>query len=651
MSAILQMTSPNPLKRPYEATEVETQSHYDDQSENRPEKLPSQSELQEHSPTRTSVAVPTSDGSLAASRATSPLQSTTPFTTTIGSPLKKRKLTASEKKTRRMEKEQKDQLKAAEKAKKEEEKRIKDEEKKAKEELQKQEKKKREDDKEEKRKAKEAENKAKEEKKRKEDEEKARKERSQLRLGSFFTKPQQSLAGLVGSPARDRDALMSSRRNSIVSVDEVASAISSRSVSVAPEELTNIEYERAFPSFFLQSHTTLAPVNRHRRPIGVGIDVNDVMDSAMLNGVNTAEALGEMIARMLSGCGNVPHGNRARRVVSVKDIIDRLHGPWNYPIDLTDQAQHSTTNPLELLCSTPLKYLRYAEDVRPPYIGTYSKLPVGHTVSKLCRNPFTRSLPAVNYDYDSEMEWQEPEEGEYLGSEDEEDEAEDDEGEDLEGFLDDEEAGADTKVNKPKHVMGDLEPMNTGLCWSSKNSRTELVVPYGKDTLNLNNFRLDVLLANPTLPIDPHSTSYWSPITPTKTSAAQMPPPSRIPLTGLKTANTLSTPSDPLSKGSNFLKLSSSQASASSSAPTKSVKTNVKKPLPPDQLEDFRKAVQGSDLTKAGLVEVLKKQFPKAGKETIKATLEQIADRVGGKEADKRWKLKDEVVGAQAGSS
>ena len=300
----------------------------------------------------------------------------------------------------------------------------------------------------------------------------------------------------MGSPARDRDASLASRRNSIISIDEAPSGVTSRSVSVVPEEAKKVEYERAFPSFFLHSHTKLAPVNLHIASVGIEQNVNDYMDSEISRSVNTASALDEMITKMLEGFGKHPgrrraaRNDRTRRVISVKNIIDRLHGTRNDPIDLTSIS----TNPLELLRSTPLKYLRYAEDVRPPYIGTYSKLPVGLSVSKLCRNPFTRALPAVNYDYDSEMEWQEPEEGEYLGSEDEEDEVEDDEGEDLEGFLDDEEAGADSKINKPKHVMGDLEPINTGLCWEFGNKKGDLVVQYGKDTINLNNFKIDVLL-------------------------------------------------------------------------------------------------------------------------------------------------------------
>lgn len=40
-----------------------------------------------------------------------------------------------------------------------------------------------------------------------------------------------------------------------------------------------------------------------------------------------------------------------------------------------------------------------------------------------------------------------------------------------------------------------------------------------------------------------------------------------------------------------------------------------------------------------GLVEVLKKKFPGRTGGAIKATLDLVAKRVGGKEAEKRWVL------------
>ena len=62
--------------------------------------------------------------------------------------------------------------------------------------------------------------------------------------------------------------------------------------------------------------------------------------------------------------------------------------------------------------------------------------------------------------------------------------------------------------------------------------------------------------------------------------------------------------------------------------------------VPPEMLEDFKRAVVGSDMTKAGLIEHLKKTFPKIGKDHIRNSLDLVAHRVGDKRDDKRWVLK-----------
>ncbi|KAI4124356.1 MAG: hypothetical protein LQ347_005770, partial [Umbilicaria vellea] len=150
--------------------------------------------------------------------------------------------------------------------------------------------------------------------------------------------------------------------------------------------------------------------------------------------------------------------------------------------------------PVHWLRATSTKYLKFAEDIRPPYIGTYSKLPAECAVSKLCRNPFTRGLPQTNYDYDSEAEWEEPGEGEDLDSEGEEELGEDEDGDEMDGFLDDEDAGDGTGVagNRRRLVIGDLEPVSTGLCWDDGQGGGKR--KGGPSTFDLSPFRLEVIL-------------------------------------------------------------------------------------------------------------------------------------------------------------
>lgn len=78
--------------------------------------------------------------------------------------------------------------------------------------------------------------------------------------------------------------------------------------------------------------------------------------------------------------------------------------------------------------------------------------------------------------------------------------------------------------------------------------------------------------------------------------------------------------------------------------------------IPSELMDEFKKAVDGNDLTKVGLLEVLKKQyvfilplpvviliqfrFPKQPKDAIRYTLESVAERVGSKATEKKWILK-----------
>jgi len=77
-----------------------------------------------------------------------------------------------------------------------------------------------------------------------------------------------------------------------------------------------------------------------------------------------------------------------------------------------------------------------------------------------------RSRPELDYDYDSEAEWQESEEGDDVESNAESD----DEGnsaadpEEMDDFLDDEETGEGAK-NKRKLFTSDMKPTCSGICW------------------------------------------------------------------------------------------------------------------------------------------------------------------------------------------
>lgn len=386
-------------------------------------------------------------------------------------PKKKPKLTFAEQEHKKILKEIRDREKADERARKEAEKRDKEHDKAKRDAEKEAERLKREAEKEEKRQVKEAERlvkeaekaekekerKAKEEEKRKKEEEKLRleeekkkKERSQKKLNSFF----------ISQPAKKPEKDMS---------PEPGNAAGGAPDDKSPNKRCEIsDYEKAFPAFFVQNSVTLAPILRFGRDEFATHTLEHELD-ACLSGSKAAERPQKLDA---TKAFNIPHKcftRRGRRCVPVKQIMSHLLGGSSRPIDLTTDSQNAQIkNTRTSLRAIPYKILKFAEDVRPPYIGTYTKQPVSGA-ARLARNPIKRDLPGVDYDYDSEAEWEEPgEDEEDLGSEGEDDDDADGE-EDLDGFLDD----ADDEIaNARKLVMlGDLEPKSTGLCWENEQGR------------------------------------------------------------------------------------------------------------------------------------------------------------------------------------
>lgn len=235
-----------------------------------------------------------------------------------------------------------------------------------------------------------------------------------------------------------------------------------------------------------------------------------------------------------------------------------------------DGASEASTKLQDLLRKIPMKSLKFGEDVRPPYQGTYTKpLPEG-SANKLSRNPFHRGLPDTNYDYDSEAEWEDAEEGEELDSEEEEEVSEEGD-DDMEGFLDDED---DHPVDgKRRLIVGDLEPVCTGIRWQDSGIDPELQM-----------YQMATIPESVTFPVDPFSTAYWR-------------KPKAEPAPGKNT------PSGPFG----FTNKTQNPGS-SSQCPTEGGAGKAKRLIPAENLGEFKQVVNGSDLSKMGLVEVLKKR-------------------------------------------
>lgn len=404
-----------------------------------------------------------------------------------------------------------------------------------------------------------------------------------------------------------------------------------RSTSLTPQNVHLPEYGRLYPPFFVQSHTVLAPYSRFSRheeslqyvkkKIDEGLATEGDLSEKQELGINSYN-LFHISAHNLNR-----FKRRRRPQRSVKEIVAMINGTAQDIMDpTTSSPERQPGGPAALLRCLPTKYLRFAEDVRPPYIGTYTKLSNGHTIAKLRRNPFTKGLPRMDYDYDSEVEWEEPGEGEDLDSEGEEEVGEDEEGDEMEGFLDDDDAGDGSRApnQKRRPIMGDLEPACTGICWEGVITEANNLATVARSTaVDLQSYKLEVILGKAScpnlgatlnladhlqLPIDPYSKAYWQTVTnkshemSTSSSLQTCMDPPRIPLNAINRINALiPNPSLPV----DGLKAPSPSADIPMSVkPPKAPKRLVA----PDVMEDFKVAVQGNDLTKAGLVEILKKR-------------------------------------------
>jgi chromatin assembly factor 1 subunit A len=205
----------------------------------------------------------------------------------------------------------------------------------------------------------------------------------------------------------------------------------------------------------------------------------------------------------------------------------------------------------------------------------------------------------------------------------------------MDDFLDDE-----NEVHKRPAVVSEMEPKSSGICWEGMDSHPE-------DGFDMAVYRIDVLHDSTTFPIDPYSTNHWSdlgkasPKKREKVSATQsvMQPP-RLPLMAVDgNSGTLVPCSTVQSQSSTLNQTENSMLGVKLGPGSTSKSGKPLKMIEADLLPVFRDAVSGSPLTKLGLIEVLKQQFHKCSKDAIKNTLEAIAVRQGGKEAEKKWVL------------
>ena len=254
------------------------------------------------------------------------------------------------------------------------------------------------------------------------------------------------------------------------------------------------EYRKAFLPFNVTSYTVLPPSSLRSTE---ELDSTQAkIDAYMVSPAVQAMSISEHAAPFKQRRGFSP--------MPVKALLEKMEGREENTIDLTNDAQDSYSEYVRMLRETPIKYLFHPRDVRPPYCGTWTKPLAPEAKRALPRNPCKKVVESLNYDYDSEAEWEEPEEGEELGSDGEEDLDDEEDEDDMDGFVDDEnDAGPAKGLNTTE-----LQIQSTGLCWEHPSGLAKRNDGSG-EAVDLAPFQMEVLLDPLLRTIDPFATSYW----------------------------------------------------------------------------------------------------------------------------------------------
>ncbi|MCP8719740.1 MAG: RLF2 family protein [Asgard group archaeon] len=236
---------------------------------------------------------------------------------------------------------------------------------------------------EEEKKAKELEKQRLEEEKRKAEEEKRKaeeaKERSQMKISSFFQ---------VGQRVKSNKSTLSNKSSNTDDKTVVKSA-----------------YEKEFLPFFVQKNVTLANTSKN----DITQSKNDLDNLLSGKGASSKQSFKEFLLSFVKPS----RGNTT--TITPEEIINALNSSTT-----TEQQVYLMIGSLP-----PIKYISFYENSKPPYVGTWCSLAHQKIQNDIINNPLNTDLSGLDYEYDSDLEWnKEDEEGEDLGNDDDDEEEE-----------------------------------------------------------------------------------------------------------------------------------------------------------------------------------------------------------------------------------
>ncbi|CAH7678453.1 hypothetical protein PPACK8108_LOCUS12981 [Phakopsora pachyrhizi] len=208
------------------------------------------------------------------------------------------------------------------------------------------------------------------------------------------------------------------------------------------------DYEKAFKPFNVRANVDIAPINRFRSSCDTEEDPKKLIN--IPTDFSTKDCLAQFFAST-SAQRKSSSSHKAHEIKTVREIVNGIaESEMSGNIEDTKRWRRKLQNRNVV----PLKFLRFHEDVRPGYVGTWSKN--SRLVSG--RNPYGKDTCLFNYDYDSEADWAEEDgEGEDLGASDDGP----DDGESLLSEADSEDGWLVGDDDEIEVMEGDLDDANT----------------------------------------------------------------------------------------------------------------------------------------------------------------------------------------------
>ncbi|KAH9813806.1 chromatin assembly factor 1 subunit A-domain-containing protein [Melampsora americana] len=401
------------------------------------------------------------------------------------------------------------------------------------------------------------------------------------------------------------------------------------------------DFQRVFKPFNVKANVDVAPPNRFQR-------VQENNEIIHIPHLTLQRCLEDFITSIAPEYKPIPSQIKSNQLIPTREIVNGLaENEMSGSIEGTRKFRRMLKN----RSLVPLKHLQFHEDVRPGYIGTWSK------TSRLVkpRKPFGKDSCLLDYDYDSEADWVEDDlegedlEGSDLGKNGDESEGEtgldesDEDGwlvgddDEIELELNDmedqvmEELEAIGKTSntvgvKRRKIVGPLVPVVKGPIWEKRLGDVDVPMFEPFRIQFINDARIGL---NPFT----HITKPQTIKKPSKKPKSMNPNPShqptKTPLAPSMNLNQIQPP-PPLSP-----------STTTTTTTTTTLKSQTQKPIkifPNEHLTKLKSIIQGNSKSKPLLIEEIRLSFLnelKLSKVLIEKKLNEIAIKVSGV-----WKIK-----------